>query len=284
VGAVTKWVFQLKCKADGSVEKYKARLVAHSFTQIHRVDYFDTYSPIAKLSSFRVLLVMAACYDWEVEAFDFNAAYLNGELGDGEQIYMQQQPGYEQGSAGSVKKLRKALYGLKQAGCKWYDALKGILIDLEFRVSTVDPSMFYMRIRQDILMLVVHADDCTMTGSSPRLIAKYKRKLNAHYTLTNLGPISWLLGIKITCNRDAHTISLSQTAYIESILTRFSLTDAKAYSTPMVPSATYGKANSPSSPADATCMHKVPYREAIGSLMYASVATCPVMIMDCLPI
>jgi hypothetical protein len=218
---------------------------------------------------------MAAHYDWEVEAFDFNAAYLNGELGDGKQIYMQQPLGYEQGSTGLVKKLCKALYGLKQVGCKWYDTLKGILTDLEFHVSAVDPGVFYTCIRQDILMLAVHVDDCAMTGSSPKLIAKYKRKLNACYALNDLSPISWLLGIKITCNRNACTILRSQTAYIESILARFSLTDAKAYSTPMVLSATYGKADSPSSPADATCMRKVPYREAIGSLMYASVATCP---------
>jgi hypothetical protein len=270
-----KWVFRLKCKADGSIEKYKAWLVVRGFMQIHGVDYFDTYSPVAKLSSFRMLLAMAARYDWEVEAFYFNAAYLNGKLGDGKQIYMQQLPGYEQGSAGLVKKLRKALYRLKQAGHKWYDALKGILTDLEFRVSAADPGVFYVRIRQDTLMLAVHVDDCAMTSSSPKLIAKYKRKLNARYALTDLGPISWLLGIKITCNRDACTISLSQTAYIESILARFSLTDAKAYSTPMVPSATYGKADSPASATDAVCMRKVPYREAIGSLMYASVTTRP---------
>jgi hypothetical protein len=148
--------------------------------QIRRVDYFNTYSPVVKLSSFCVLLAMAARYDWEVEAFNFNTAYLNGKLGDSEQIYMQQLPGYKQGSAVSVKKLRKALYGLKQAGHKWYNTLKGILTNLEFSISTVDPGMFYARIRQDILMLTVHVNDCTMTSSSPKLIAKYKHKLNAH--------------------------------------------------------------------------------------------------------
>jgi hypothetical protein len=106
---------------------------------------------------------------------------------------MQQQPGYEQGSAGLVKKLCKVLYRLKQARRKWYNALKGILTDLEFCISAVDPGVFYMHIRQDILMLTVHVDNCAMTGSSPKLIAMYKRKLNAHYALTNLGPVlrSW---------------------------------------------------------------------------------------------
>jgi hypothetical protein len=197
-----KWVFRFKHKADSSIKKYKAQLVACSFMQIYRVDYSDTYSPIVKLSSFHMLLAMATHYDWEVEAFDFNTAYLNGELEDGKQIYMQQQLGYEQGSTGLVKKLHKALYGLKEAGRKWYNALKGILTDLEFHISAADPGVFYTHIRQDILMLAVHVDDCTMTGSSPKLIAKYKHKLNTCYALTNLGPISWLLSIKITHNHD----------------------------------------------------------------------------------
>jgi Reverse transcriptase (RNA-dependent DNA polymerase) len=247
-----KWVFRLKHKANSSIKKYKAWLIACGFTQVHRVDYFDTYSPVAKLSSFCMLLAMAVHFDWEVEAFDFNAAYLNRELGDGKEIYMQQLPGYEQGSTGSVKKLCKALYRLKQAGHKWYNTLTHILADLEFCISTADPGVFYTCIGDDILMLAVHVDDCAMTGSSPKLITTYKWKLNAHYALTELGPISWLLGIKVTHNCNMHTILLSQTAYIESILTCFSLTDAKAYSTPMVPSATYGKADSPSSQADAT--------------------------------
>ena len=94
-----KWVFRIKHKANGSIEKYKAWLITHGFTQIHRVDYFETYSPIAKLASFCLILAIAACHSWEVHAFDFNGAYLNGELEGDEEIYMQQLLGYETGSA-----------------------------------------------------------------------------------------------------------------------------------------------------------------------------------------
>jgi hypothetical protein len=121
-------------------------------------------------------------------------------------------------------------------------------------------------------MLVVHVDDCGMTGNSPKLIALYKRKLNDRHALTELGPVNWLLGIKVTHNRNAQMISLSQTTFIESILARFSLTDAKVHDTPMIPAVTYSKDDSPKNQVNMAQMRKVPYREAIGSLMYAAIA------------
>ena len=80
---------------DGTIQKYKARLVTHGFTQIYSVDYFHTYSPVARLTSIHLLLAMAAQHDWEIDTFDFNSTYLNRELEDGEEIYMRQPPGYE---------------------------------------------------------------------------------------------------------------------------------------------------------------------------------------------
>ena len=118
-----KWVFRVKCKADGSIKKYKAQLITHGFMQIHGVDYFETNSPVAKLARFRLILAIAAHHGWEVHAFDFNSMYLNGELEGDEEIYMHQPPGYETGSVEWVMKLLKALYGLKQAGRRWYDVL-----------------------------------------------------------------------------------------------------------------------------------------------------------------
>ena len=271
----SKWVFRIKRNADGSVEKYKARLVARGFTQVFGEDYYDTFSPVAKLSSFRAILALAARHDWEIESFDFNGAYLNGELGEDEEIYMQPPPGYEGQGEDTVKRLRKSLYGLKQAGQKWYDALSRALADLGFRVTHADLGVFHKQVDGHTLILVVHVDDCIFTGSSPQLIAEYKQKFHARYALTDLGPVSWLLGIKITRNREEHTISLSQTAYIEQIVERFGLSDAKAYATPMVPGVVYSRGESPSAPIEADRMRRVPYREAIGSLMYASVATRP---------
>ena len=262
-------------KADGSIEKYKARLVACGFTQIPGLDYTETYAPVARMASFWTILVLAARQDWEVDAFNFNSAYLNGELGENEEIYMEEPLSYETLGEQLVVRLQKAIYGLKQAGRKWYDALLCILTDIGLSVSRADPEVFVARKGEHILILAAHVDDCVITGSSPELIKDFKMKLNDHYALTDLGPVQWLLSIKVTRNREARTISLSQEGYISSILEQFNLQDAKAVDTPMLPSVSYSKRDSPANDMEREHMARVPYWEAIGSLMYASVATRP---------
>ena len=204
-----KWVFRIKCKVNGSIEKYKAWLVACGFTQIHRVDYFETYSPITKVASFHLILAIAACHGWEVHVFDFNGVYLNGKLEGDEEIYMQQPLGYETGSEEWVMKLLKALYGLKQVGRRWYDILLHALKELGFTVSAADPGMFYTHLGKELLILAMLVDNCAMTGSCTKLILEYKAKLNSCYPLTDLGPVHWLLSIKVTHNISVGTISLS---------------------------------------------------------------------------
>jgi hypothetical protein len=193
----SKWVFCIKRKADGTIDKYKAQLVAHGFTQMYGVDYFSTYSPVAKLASFHIILTIAACYDWEIESFDFVSAYLNGKLDENEEIYMQSPPGYES-EIDMVKCLIKLLYGLKQARRKWYEVLVHALANFEFQITVVDLGVFCIHKNGHLIILAVHVDDCMLTGDSAEMIAEFKEKLNNCYALTDLGPIHWLLGIKIT--------------------------------------------------------------------------------------
>ena len=110
---------------------------------------------------------------------------------------MEEPPGYET-RGNKVKRLCKALYGLKQAGRKWYDALATALLDLGFKVSSADPGVFTAQARTELLVLAVHVDNCILTSSSTNLIEEYKGKLNKKYALTDLGPVHWLLGIKVT--------------------------------------------------------------------------------------
>ena len=212
------WVFRLKRKANGSVDKYKVRLVTCGFTQVPGLDYTDTYAPVARLASFRTILVLAACQDWNIDAFNFNSAYLNGELGEDKEIYMEEPPRYKTSREDSVKHLQKAIYGLKQAGQKWYDALTCILTNIGFRVSSADPGVFVARKGEHILILTAHVANCIITRSSPVLIQDFKQKLNDCYVLTDLRPVNWLLGIKVTRDWEAQTISLLQEGYISSIL------------------------------------------------------------------
>ena len=187
---------------------------------------------------------------------------------------MKPPPGYNS-EGEQVKRLLKSLYSLKQAGRKWYDTLCRALIDLGFKVNDADPGVFSTYNNNHTTILTIHVDDCMITGSSEVLIREYKSKLNKRYSLTDLGPIHWLLGIKIARDHNACTISLSQTSYIDTILTRFSLGDSKSVATPITPGANLSKANAPSNDTEATHMKKTPYHEAIGSLMYAAVATHP---------
>jgi hypothetical protein len=139
----------------------------------------------------------------------------------------------------------------------------------------VDLGIFHMEIREHVFIMGVHIDDCMIMGSLADLITEYKCKLHNKYALTDLGPIHWLLGIKIVCDHSAWTISLSQSSYIDSILVHFNLTNTKAQSTPMVPNATYSKEDCPTDASHAMHMKKTPYREAISILMYTSIATHP---------
>ena len=135
----SRWVLRIKKNAAGEVDKYKARLVAKGFTQIYGVDYYEMYAPVARLTSFRLLLAIAARNGWAVDAFDFDSAYLNSKLGDDEVIYLEQPPGYETKDRGSwVCRLLRALYGLKQGAKNWYDALYRALVELGFTRSEAD--------------------------------------------------------------------------------------------------------------------------------------------------
>ena len=270
----SKWVFQIKRKADGDIDKYKARLVVRGFTQIYGTDYFETYSPIAKLSSLCTILALAAHEDWDIDCFDFDGAYLNGELGKDEDIYMKNPPGYDEDDS-TIKHLKKSLYGLKQAGRKWYDMLKHTLTNLGFRVSDADPGVFHAHNGDHPTIIAIHVDDCTITSSSAELVQDYKRKINVRHSITDLGPIHWLLGIKITRNRGARTISLSQESYIDTIIRRFNLDNAKPIPTPIIPTISYSTKDAPTDKTEAARMAKIPYREAIGSLMYVAIATRP---------
>jgi hypothetical protein len=242
-------------------------LVARGFTQIHGVDYYETFASVAKLASVRTILAIAARNDWEIDVFDFHGAYLNGKLDEGEDVYMEQPPEYE------TADWQKALYGLKQGGRKWYNTLCRTLTKLGLKRAEANFGVFYAHIRGDIILLAIHIDDCVLTGSNVALLTKFKQKVGAIYKLTDLGPISWLPSIKVTRDRPTKTLHLSQTSYIEYIVCCFNFDDLKPVSTLLDPTMQFTKSQCPQTISDITRMKNIPYREGIGSLMYASVGT-----------
>ena len=271
-----KWVFKIKRNAAGEINKYKARLVAKGYSQVHRIDYDETYVPVTRLASLCTILAVAAQNDWDVDVLDFQSAFLNRKLDEGEDLYMELPPGYKVDNKlkHAVAKLRVALYGSKQGALKWYLELCASLKELGLNRAHSDWGVFYVHIGHDILLLTNHVDDCTVTGSSRKLMELFKDEIRARYRITDLGPISWVLGMKVIHDLIARTILLSQELYMDAIITKYNFSDLKPLSIPMDPNIQLTRSPT-QSVADTAHMKNIPYRAAVGLLMYLAVATHP---------
>ena len=167
------------------------------------------------------------------------------------------------------------MYGTKQGAHHWYEELKKILLSFDFKVSAADEATFYKVSGNDFLVIAAATDDFTIVTNSRALSTKTKSDLNGHFELIDLGDINWLLGVSVTRNFEDKTISLGQQAYVEQILARFDLSDARPDVTPMEPGADYHFDSPSVSPTLLTPAEKTTYREMIGSLMYCATMTRP---------
>jgi hypothetical protein len=277
-----RYVFRLKRDQTGEVAKHKARLVVKGYSQIRGLDYVDTYAPVIKLTTLRVLLTLAALNGSVIYQADVKNAYLNAELD--EVLYMALPPHYEKfrnlpkAPPGKrlVCKLLKGLYGTKQGGRQWYLKLRRKFIDLGYSVCSADEAVF-IKIVNPLKYTIVGAavDDFTIIADSDRSANLIQDQLEEDFELARLGKINWLLGIHIVRDHDTHTISLSQKAYIDQILDRFGLSNASPVVTPMEPGVDLSVDSPAVSPQLLNESEKSRYREAIGSLMYAMLATRP---------
>lgn len=256
-----KWVYKLKYKPDGSVDRYKARLVARGFNQTFGLDYFETFSPVVKAATIRIVLTIALSYRWELRQLDVQNAFLNGDLV--EQVYMAQPPGFlHPNHPNKVCKLKKALYGLKQSPRAWFTKLSSALLSWGFNSSRTDSSMFVHFGRHSTLIVLVYVDDIIVTGSSPVLIQQLIHKLHSLFALRDLGQLSYFLGIEVTY--DGGSMHLSQRKYITDLLQRTSMLDSKAAATP-------GTVGLSLSQFDGDLMDDVTmYRSVVGALQYAT--------------
>ncbi|KAK4406722.1 Retrovirus-related Pol polyprotein from transposon RE2 [Sesamum angolense] len=191
-----RWVFTLKFRADGTLERYKARLVAKGFTQTYGVDYFETFSPVARLNSIRVLFSLAVNLSWPMYQMDIKNAFLYGDLN--ETVYMEQPPGYvAQGEKQRmVCKLKKAIYGLKQSPRAWFDKFSRIIGEFGFSRCQADHSVFVQTTTSGMVVLAVYVDDILITGSDLVGIEEAKTYLQKHFITKDLGRPRYFLGLK----------------------------------------------------------------------------------------
>ena len=259
----SKWVFRMKHGPNGQIKWYKARVIAQGFSQVEGIDYNETFAPMTKFNSIRLLLALAACYDWEIHQMDVKSAFLNGELD--EEIYMQPPPGYK-AAPNTVWWLKKALYSLKQVSQEWYKTFSSKLKTLSFTCIQADHCVFYKNIDGHDLIIAVYVDDNLILSDSLDLVNKTKKELSSRFEMTDLGDINWILNMEVTRDRPKWTIRLSQSQYIENILERHGMADCKPAATPMEVNLKLEKLNA--AEVDVT-----EYQQLIGSLMYGSLGT-----------
>jgi ribonuclease HI len=260
-----KWVFKTKTGANGEIIKYKARLVVRGFQQVEGVDYFETYAPVVKFDSLRLIIALAARDNLFMHQLDVETAFLNGELE--EEVFMQIPEGVR-GKPGYVWRLLKSLYGLKQAPRTWYSRLHKVLLKYGFLRCISDNGVYVKWVKGHILIFTVYVDDFIIVCKIKEFIIELREFLSVHFKITDLGDAKYILGIQIIRDRDTGVIKLSQRQYVKEVLEKFNMGSCKPVKTPLDSKVKFVK-------ADESERVDVPYREAIGSLMYLSVGTRP---------
>lgn len=259
-----KWVFKVKKNPNGSIDRYKARLVVRGFHQQHGIDYQETFSPVVRYDSIRTILAIAAMERMDMQQFDVKTAFLYGELA--ERVYMHQPIGFEDGT-NRVCQLRKSLYGLKQASRCWNHKFTSFIEEFGFTACTSDPCVFVKASGDDTTILAIYVDDGIIVGNKKRNIDRVIQHLQCQFEVKIVG-IGCFLGMQID-RMDNGSIFVHQSGYARKVLQRFNMEDCKPVSTPSDPNQKLTKCD------EAIDDERFPYRQLIGSLMYLATATRP---------
>lgn len=265
-----RWLHSLKFNADSTLERRKSRLVAKGYTQKEGLDYNDTFSPVAKMATIKLLLKVAASKNWFLTHLDISNAFLKGELE--EEIYMRIPDGYDEYYAKrkgdslplkSVLRLHKSIYGIKQASRQWFKKLSQALLSMGFSRGHGDHTLFIKQLDTDFLVVLVYVDDILIASTSTDAASELISNLQKCFKLQDLGTLKYFLGLEIARSSDG--ISLCQRKYALDLLSSTGMTGCKPSSFPMIPNLKLSK-------TDGELFTDVGmYRRIVGRLMYLTI-------------
>ncbi|GJV41100.1 zinc finger, CCHC-type containing protein [Tanacetum coccineum] len=259
-----KWIFKRKLKVDGTIEKFKARLVIQGFKQKSGIDYFDTYAPVARISTIRLLIAMASIHNLIIHQMDVKTAFLNGELD--EEVYMNQPQGFIMpGNENKVCKLIKSLYGLKQAPKQWHQKFDEVVLSNGYLLNQADKCVYskFDETGKGVI-ICLYVDDMLIFGTDQVQVDLTKEFLSSKFSIKDMGEADVILGIRI--KHESNGIAISQSHYIEKVLKKFNYFDCTLVSIPM-------DTSKKPMPNSGQAVSQLEYSRVIGCLMYAMTCT-----------
>lgn len=259
-----RWVLKHKRDQFARITRLKARLVARGFSQIYGIDYLDTYAPVAKLASIRILFAIAAAFDLELHQMDVVTAFLANKLD--EEIYMEQPEGFTNGED-MVCKLGRSIYGLKQSARLWNRKLDRYLKKIGFRQSHSDHCVYINN--ETNVIIAIWVDDLILFGKNMDGINELKRLLKGEFEMKDMGELQYFLGIQVHRNRKIRQLQIHQHGYVNMILKRFGMEDSSPAPTPTATGTKLVKLTGEST------VDQKQYQSNIGSQMYGMLCTRP---------
>jgi hypothetical protein len=190
----TRWVFRNKQDQDGIVVRNKARLVAQGYTQVEGLDFSETYAPVARLETIRILLAYACAHNIKLYQMDVKSAFLNGYIN--ELVFVEQPPGFgDEKKPNHVYKLKKALYGLTQAPRAWYKRLRDFLLSKGLKMGKVDTTLFTKKIENDLFIMQIYVDDIIFGSTNQEFCEEFGNLMAKEFEMYMIGELTYFLGL-----------------------------------------------------------------------------------------